>query len=112
MDVVNISNWVESISAMGRKHQKLFLSYSIKMIRECLIFNYANNSLLKTDEKEFVFISKFAPFIHEDNSVLIIEELEKGIHSLKRNANAKILLFALSLQMVKLLKVKRKFVIN
>ena len=108
MDVVNISKWVDSISTMGRKHQKLFLSYSIKMMRECLIFNFANKSLLQTNEKEYAFISKFAPFIHENNSVIIIEELEKAIKAINRNANAKILLFELSLQIIKLLKVKHK----
>ena len=111
-DVVNISKWVDSISTMGRKHQKLFLSYAIKMIRECLIFNFANKALLKTNEKESDFISKFAPFIHEDNSIIIIEELEKAIKAINRNANAKMLLFELSLQMIKFLKVKRKFAIN
>jgi DNA polymerase III subunit delta' len=111
-DVVNISKWVDSISTMGRKHQKLFLSYAIKMIRECLIFNFANKALLKTNEKESDFISKFAPFIHEDNSIIIIEELEKAVKAINRNANAKMLLFELSLQMIKFLKVKRKFAIN
>ena len=111
-DVVNISKWVDSISSMGRKHQKLFLSYAIKMIRECLIFNFANKALLKTNEKESDFISKFAPFIHEDNSIIIIEELEKAVKAINRNANAKMLLFELSLQMIKFLKVKRKFAIN
>jgi DNA polymerase-3 subunit delta' len=97
---------------MGRKHQNLFLSYTIKMIRECLMFNFASNLLLKKSEKESVFISKFSPFIHEDNSVIIIEKLEKAIKAINRNANPKILLFELSLQIVKLLKVKRKFVVN
>ena len=112
MDVVNISKWVDSISTMGRKHQKLFLSYSIKIIRECLIFNFANKSFLKINEQETAFISKFSPFIHEDNSVIIIEELEKAIKAINRNANAKILFFELSLQIVKFLKVKRKFAIK
>jgi DNA polymerase-3 subunit delta' len=112
MDVANIAKWADSISTMGRKHQKLFLSYAIKMIRECLIFNFANKALLKTNKKEAAFISKFAPFIHEDNSVIIIEKLEKAIKSINRNANAKILFFELSLQIIKLLKVKRKFAIN
>jgi len=111
-DVVNISKWTDTIAVMGRKHQKLFLSYAIKMVRECLIFNFANQKLLKINEKEHVFISKFAPFIHEENSIVIVEELEKSIKSINRNANAKILFFELSLQMVIFLKVKRKFAIN
>jgi DNA polymerase-3 subunit delta' len=112
IDIGGVSKWVDKISTMGRKHQKLFLSYAIKMMRECLILNFANASLLKTNEKEHAFISKFAPFIHEQNSVMIVEELEKSIKSINRNANAKILFFELSLKMVKFLKVKRKFAIK
>ena len=82
------------------------------MIRECLIFNFANKLLLKTNKKELDFVSKFSNFIHEDNSVLIIEKLENSSKAINRNANAKILFFELSLQIIKLLKVKRKFAIN
>ena len=111
-DILSISKWVDSISTKGRKNQKLFLSYAIKIVRECLIFNFTSNKLLKTNEKEFDFISKFAPFIHEENSINIFEEIDRSINAIDRNANAKILFFELSLQMIKLLKVKRKFVIN
>jgi len=112
MDVSALSKWVDKIASMGRKHQKLFLSYAIKMIRECLILNFGSSNLLKTNEKEYAFISKFSPFIHEGNSVNIIEELEESIKAINRNANAKILFFELSLQMVKFLKVKRKFAVT
>ncbi len=112
IDIVNISKWVDSLAATGRKHQNTFLLYAIKMIRECLIFNFANKLLLKTNKKEFDFVSKFSNFIHEDNSVLIIEKLENSSKAINRNANAKILFFELSLQIIKLLKVKRKFAIN
>ncbi len=112
IDMVSISKWVESISIMGRKHQKLFLLYALKIVRECLIFNFGNKSLLKTNKKELDFISRFSAFIHEENSVIIIEELEKATKAISRNANAKILFFELSLQMIKFLKVKRKFTIN
>ena len=112
MDVSVLSKWVDKIASMGRKHQKLFLSYAIKMIRECLILNFGSSNLLKTNEKEYAFIRKFSPFIHEVNSVNIIEELEKSIKAINRNANSKILFFELSLQMVRFLKVKRKFAVT
>ena len=108
VDIVNISRWTDSISTAGRSNQNLFLSYTLKMIRECLIFNYANNSMLKINENEFRFISNFSKFIHEENSIMIVEELEKNIKLISRNANAKILFFELSLQMVKFLKIKSK----
>ncbi len=112
MDVQGISKWVDELSVKGRKQQKLFLSYAIKMVRECLIYNFASNSLLKTNENELAFLTKFSPFIHEENSVLIVEKLEESIKAINRNANAKILFFELSLQMVKFLKLKRKFAIK
>ena len=112
IDVVNISKWVDSVSSMGRKYQKTLLLYTIKMIRECVIFNFASKNLLKSSDKEREFISRFSLFIHEGNTVIIVETLEKAIQQIDRNANAKILFFELSLQIVKFLKVKRKFVIN
>ena len=65
MDVQGISKWVDELSVKGRKQQKLFLSYAIKMVRECLIYNFASNSLLKSNENELAFLTKFSPFIHE-----------------------------------------------
>ena len=112
MDVIGISKWVDELSVKGRKKQQLFLSYAIKMVRECLIYNFASNTLLKTNEKEYSFLTNFSPFIHEENSVLITEKLEESIKAINRNANAKILFFELSLQMVKFLKLKRKFAIK
>jgi DNA polymerase-3 subunit delta' len=112
MDVQGISKWVDNLSLKGRKQQNLFLSYAIKMVRECLIYNFASDTLLKTNENEFAFLTKFSPFIHEENSVMIFEKLEESIKAINRNANAKILFFELSLQMVKFLRLKRKFAIK
>ena len=112
MDVQGISKWIDNLSLKGRKQQNLFLSYAIKMVRECLIYNFASDTLLKTNENEFAFLTKFSPFIHEENSVMITEKLEESIKAINRNANAKILFFELSLQMVKFLRLKRKFAIK
>ena len=112
MDVQVISKWVDNLSLKGRKQQNLFLSYAIKMVRESLIYNFASDTLLKTNENEFAFLTKFSPFIHEENSVMITEKLEESIKAINLNANAKILFFELSLQMVKFLRLKRKFAIK
>ena len=112
VDIQGISKWVENLSLKGRKQQNLFLSYAVKMVRECLVYNFASNCLLKTNENELAFLTKFSSFIHEENSVMIFEKLEESIKAINRNANAKILFFELSLQMVKLLRLKRKFAIK
>lgn len=111
-DVLGISKWVDLLAKKGRKEQKLFLSYTIQMIRECLIYNFASKSLLKANEDEFSFLTKFSPFIHEENSIFIVEKLEESIKAINRNANAKILFFELSLQMGGFLKLKSRVAIK
>ena len=106
VDIQGISKWTENIAKKGRRHQVLYSSYAIKIIRECLIFNFANKELLKSNDKELKFIQNFSAFINEENSIEMIEKLEKTIKAINRNANVKILFFDLSLKMVKLLKLK------
>lgn len=109
-DFIGVAKLIDSFALAGRKYQKQFLLYATKMIRESLIFSFGDKELLTLDKKETLFISNFAPFIHEKNTLIIVEELEHALKSINRNANAKILLFDLSLQIMKVLKVKRKFV--
>ena len=90
------------------KNQIEFLLYTIKIIRDCLLFNFSDRNLLKTNQQETEFISKLTSFVHENNIPIIIEKLEKSVNLINRNANAKILFFELSLQMSKLLKVEHK----
>lgn len=110
VDIINISNWVDEMSQTGKVKQRLFLIYATKMIRECLIINFSSNTLLRVNEEEYKFVTKFASFINEENSISIFETLELTIKSIDRNASPKILFFELSLKMIKFLKVKSKFV--
>ena len=103
-----LAKWTDEIAKNGRENQKEFLQYSLKLIRDCLLVNTLNESLLKTDKEETIFVRNFAPFIHGENSVPIFEKTEKAIKNIERNANPKILFYELSLQMMRLLKVKRK----
>ena len=109
MNVLDLTNWVNSIAQTGRNNQKLFLEYAIKMIRECVLVNFTDPSLTSVSEKERQFVLNFSPFVHEKNSISIFEELEGAYRSIGRNANSKIIFFDLSLKIGKCLKVKRKF---
>ena len=107
-----ISNWSDEISAKTRQDQVRFLTYCLDLIRECIIYNYSNHDLASTTNKEQEFLKNFAKFIHEQNSLLIIDLFEEAVKNIKRNANAKIIFFNLSLELVKLLKLKVKFAEN
>ena len=107
--IIEIANFIDKITKIGRENQKVFLYESLRIIRECLLVNTHNDGLQKKQKLEEKFIRNFAPFIHESNSIEIFERLEKAIKNIERNANPKILFYELSLQMMRLLKVKRKF---
>ena len=51
-------------------------------------------------------LDKFAPFIHEGNVLVIIEELEKAMYHVERNGNAKIIFTDLSIKLTRLLHKK------
>jgi len=109
-NIVEISSWVDQISAKTRENQIKILSYSISLIRECIIYNYSDKKINNLSQQEENFIKNFSLYIHEENSLQIISIFESIIKNIQRNANSKIILFDMSLSLVKLLKLKRKFV--
>ena len=108
VNLLELVSWTENIAKKGREHQKELLQYALKIIRACLILNINNQSILKLQKEEENFVSNFASFIHGKNSISIFERLEKSVYGIERNANPKILFYELSLQMMRLLKVKCK----
>lgn len=110
VNISEITKWVNQRSKKGRRLQSVFLKYALKMVRNCLIFHFSDPNTLFVTEKEKDFLQNFHPFIHEGNITNISEKLEECIVNIERNANSKIMFYELSLQLMKLLKVKRKFV--
>ena len=104
--IIDLVTWVDFINSWGREQQKGFLTYSLHMIRESLIENFASNDIKKVKHEESSFIKKFAPFIHENNSIKIIEELERAHQHISRNGNAKIIFMDLTLRITVLLHIK------
>jgi DNA polymerase-3 subunit delta' len=96
--------FTNKMGKLSREAQKSFLSYSIRMTRESMLKSFGNDSLVKISSNEADFMAKFHPFINEKNSLQIVEELEKSIYHIERNANAALLFFDLSIKMGKYLK--------
>lgn len=105
-DIIKIVDWNDKISSVGRKNQIEFCNYSIKIIRECLIYKISikTNTIIEVEEKEF--IKNFSPYLNEEKILHIVNKLEKTIYAVGRNANSKILFFNLSLECLKLLTLK------
>ena len=109
VNIQEIVKWVNERSKKGRRSQSIFLKYSLKMVRNCLIIHFSDPNTLNITENEKKFLSKFHPFIHEGNISEISKKMEECIKNIERNANTKIMFYELSLQLMTLLKVNRKF---
>ena len=96
--------WSEELSKTGRETQKKFLHYCIMVMRQAMLMNYGVHELayMKMHSDGFQ-LKKFAPFVHENNILEIIKELEEAIFHIERNGNAKIIFTDLSIRLTRLL---------
>lgn len=102
-----ILGWIDEISEAGRERQKNFLNYALHIMRESLVLNYADSSIMKLGEEEQAFVKKFSPFIHANNIERFIEELNKSHYHMERNANPKILFMDLAFKFNELLNLPK-----
>ena len=95
-------------SKVGRERQKHFLQYAQQQVRENFIRNAGEPELNYQMEAERDFSVKFAPFIHSGNVEAIMNQLDLAERQIEQNGNAKMIFFDLCLQMIVLIKIKRK----
>jgi DNA polymerase-3 subunit delta' len=99
--------WIDEVNEAGRERQKNFLNYALHIMRESLVMNYADASLIKLGEEEQGFVKKFSPFIHANNVERFMEELNKAHYHMERNANPKILFMDLAFKFNELLNIPK-----
>ena len=99
--------WSEEVARTGREAQKKFLEYCLATMRQALLLNYQAKDLvyLKIHSEDFD-LSKFAPFVHENNIEQITKEIETAILHIERNGNSKIIFTDLSIKLTRLLHTK------
>ena len=104
----DLIGWSEEIAKTGRETQKLFLQFCVEFFRQAMLLNYGADSLVyfETQTKGFD-ISKFAPFVHNNNILDISEALQDAIYHIERNGNSKIILTDLSIKLTRLLHAKK-----
>lgn len=102
-----VMSWIEEVSTAGRERQKNFLTYALHIVRESIVLNYGDDTLVKLGADEQEFVKKFSPFIHGANIQCFIEELDKAYFHMERNANPKILFMDLAFKFNELLNVPK-----
>ena len=72
-----------------------------------MLLNYKADSLVYLEPSTQFDLAKFAPFIHGNNILDIIQELQDASYHIERNGNAKIVLTDLSIKLTRLLHAKK-----
>lgn len=104
---VEINDWIEQVAnaRFGRENQKSLLRFGLQVVRDCLMVNLDQASIIKFESKHFE-LNKLANTINFENAPLIIKGFEQAIYHIERNANPKIMFLDLSIQMMRNLQLK------
>jgi len=97
--------WVEEMSKLGREQQKQFLKYFNHLLEHSIRLKTMGSDLpLDIDLKDFALrINKIAGVSQMES---IVNELDKSIYHIERNANPKMLFMALSIKLYHIIQNK------
>jgi DNA polymerase-3 subunit delta' len=97
--------WIEEISKTGREKQKQFLKYFVHLLQQAIRVRYLHEEDLDSvpvNEKDFgIRLNKMCGIEAQE---AMIEELEKSIYYIERNAHAKMLFHALTIRFFHIIK--------
>lgn len=98
-----LADQVDAMSTLGREQQKLFLQYTLGVMRGCFLSSMAGMpySIGSGDEK---FDAMFPRMVTQNNIEAISDAINDAFYAIERNAYSKIALMELSFRMSKALK--------
>lgn len=105
-DLVALRDIAEEASK-SREDCLEFLNYAARITRETFIANLCNPQLCYRSESEAAFIEKFKKFVDETNIEQITDHITQASLDIERNANIKITVFDMGLQLFTLINNKR-----
>lgn len=101
--------WVEEINKLGREKQKQFIAYFVHLLQLAIRLAVFPNNRNLYPEKEADFAERLNRITDREQQQAIVEELEKAIYYIERNANGKMLFMALTLKFYHIIKDKIVF---
>ena len=105
--------WIDEISRIGREKQKQFLKYFIHLLQQAVRVRYLNEddlSSIPEDERDFALrLNKMCSIEAQE---AIINELDKAIYYIERNAHAKMLFHALTIRFFHIIKDNSLILVN
>jgi len=103
--------WVDEMSKIGREKQKQFIAYFIHLLS--ISIRISNNEIPHDiGENEIDFAQRLLKLADTSQIQSLVEELDKSIYYIERNANPKMLFMALSIKFYHIIKDKMVILIN
>lgn len=96
----------EHLSGCGREHSSRFLDYCSHMARENFMYNLRMPQIVSLSPDEEEFSRRFSPFVNHRNVENLVAETERARHEIMRNANSRVVLFDMMLQIARYIRVK------
>ena len=106
-DLQALIEWSKNVATWGREKQKLFLEYSLLMIRNNFVLNQKLNELVHMNKTETDFSLKFSAFIQPDNIEEFSILFSESHYHIERNGNAKIIFLDTAVKIAMLFAKKR-----
>jgi DNA polymerase-3 subunit delta' len=105
--------WVEEISKIGREKQKTFLKYFIHLLEQALRTAFLPEASLKIiPEKDKDFSLRINKICSLEAQEAMVEELEKAVYYIERNAHAKMLFHSLTIRFFHIIKDNSLILVN
>jgi DNA polymerase-3 subunit delta' len=104
--------WVEEIAKTGREKQKQFLQYFSHLLEQAVRLRMSENSLTDLPESEKDFALRLNKTADLSAQRSIIEEINKSIYHIERNAHAKMLFHALTIRLYHILANREEAIVT
>ncbi len=95
--------WVEEISKTGREKQKQFLQYFSHLLEQAIRLRMSEGTLTDMPESERDFSTRLNKIASLAAQQSIVQEINKSIYYIERNAHAKMLFHALTIRLYHIL---------
>lgn len=105
--------WIDDVSRKGREKQKQLLKYFVHLIEQGIRVRYLDEKDLNSiPESEKDFAIRLNKICGIDAQEAIINELDKGIYHIERNAHAKMLFHALTIRFLHIIRDNSLILVN
>lgn len=89
----------DNMTKLGRVQSQLFLTNGLSILRESLLYKTVDNYEIKAEKEQQDFIKKFSTTLNASCIEKSYQQINDVIYHIKRNANGRLALFHLSLNL-------------